>query len=49
MQPHFTVTVISATNPCLDPDGISQKVNKKGQRITTVQGTMLQQSGRKLP
>lgn len=30
---------ILATNPCLDPDRILQKVNKKGQRIATVWGT----------
>lgn len=29
-KPRFTVTGISATSPCLDPDGILQKVNQKG-------------------
>lgn len=32
--------------PGLDPDGILQKVNQKGQRITAVQGTVLQKSCR---
>lgn len=45
-KPGFTVTGISATSPCLDPDGILQKVNRKGQRITAVQGTALQKSCR---
>lgn len=34
---------IAATSLCLDPDGILQKVNQGGQRITAVQGTASQE------
>lgn len=36
--------VIPRTNPCLEPHGILQKVSKKAQGITTVQGTVLRDS-----